>query len=157
MHVISCLINVSRKFLRLKIENEQNKKDHIILFVFPSDQKRIMATPSGEKRSLRRLFKIIIADAQYKIESEKKAIQTLMQYNYKEEYSRVLEKMSRFCNTIKNNEEIRNINPMNVPEEIFEVDITDFFEKKGLNFSSIYIKPMDEHDTKEYAGLFPLG
>lgn len=107
------------------------------MFVFSSDQKRIRATPSDEKQSLRRLFKMNIADDQYKIESEKKAIRTLIQYNYKEEYSRLLEKMSRICNTIKNNEEIRNIKPMNVPEEIFEVDITDFFEQKGLNFSSL--------------------
>lgn len=116
----------------------------------------MMATPEGEKRILRRLFKMRITDDQFQIEGEKVAIRRLVLYNYKEEYSSLLAKMSRICNTIKQNEKIRNINPMNVPDEIFEVDITDFFIQKGLDLSSVDIKPMNEHETKEYARFFPL-
>lgn len=126
-----------------------------ILFLVVLDIAKLQTTPNGEKRFARTAFKKRIADDQFKIESEKQAIRKLIKNNYKNEYSEILSRMSRYCNSVKLNEESRNIKPLDVSEDIFKVNIITFFERKGLNFDDIEIAAMNDDDTNVYLKYFP--
>lgn len=123
-------------------------------FSFSLDKARLLTTSTGAKRLVRTAFKKRIADDQYKINSEKEAVRKLMKHNHKEEYSHLLAKISRYCN-IKQQEEIENVEPINVPEYIFNANIIRFFEDNGLSFDNIEILPMNEEEGNEYYKLFP--
>lgn len=82
-------------------------------------------------------------------------IKQMMKNNYNSEYSYVLTKMLRFCNSMKEKEKSLNVQLLNVPEDIWNMDIVEYFKIKGLNFEKINIKPMNEYVAKEYYDLFP--
>lgn len=97
-----------------------------------------------------------IADDQFKVESEKNAIGRLVQNNYKSEYSHILTRMLRYCNSVKMKEESEKVEPINVPEDVLEMNIIPFFEGKGLKFENIEIKPMAKETEDLYSKQFPI-
>lgn len=64
--------------------------------------------------------------------------------------------MSRYCNADKQNEEIQNIVPMNLSEEIFKIKLKRFFEVNGLILDYINILPMNDDETDEYSKCFSI-
>lgn len=112
-------------------------------------------TGNAEKRRIKNIFKQRIADDQFQIMAEIAVIKQMMNNNYKSEYSHVLTKMLRFCNSMKEKEKSLNVQLLNVPEDILNMNIVEYFEKKGLNFDRIHIEPMNENVAEEYFKLFP--
>lgn len=134
-------------------KTEQTEKKHT-LFLFLLDGTRWHAASSDERKSLTKAFKKRVADDQHKIGCEKESIRKLIKNRYKEEYSDVLAKMSRYCNSVKQDAEKENVMPINVSEDIFKVNIVKYFEEKGLKFDKVNISPMNEDETNEYLKFF---
>lgn len=124
------------------------------MLYFHLDIKTLEATSAGEKRSVRKAFKKRIADYQYEINTDIEVIRKFMQNRYNKEYSDILAKMSRYCHSVKLNEESLNIKPIEVSEDVLESDIVQFFVEKGLNFDDVEILPMNDDDHKEYSKFF---
>lgn len=81
-------------------------------------------------------------------------IRELMKYEYRSEYSSLLQKMFRCCNAVKEYEENQNGKRIDVPKSIFESNFIRFFQDNGLNFDSLYIEPMSFQEKELYAKIF---
>lgn len=134
-------------------------RKYVLIFVFSSvivKLKGMKHETMEKKRKVTYLFKQRIADDQFKVESEKNAIGRLVQNNYKSEYSHILTRMLRYCNSVKMKEESEKVEPINVPEDVLEMNIIPFFEGKGLKFENIEIKPMAKETEDLYSKQFPI-
>lgn len=108
------------------------------------------------RKEIKKIFKQRIADDQYKINSEIRAVEQMMSCEHKIEFSPILSKMQRFCNTIEENVKKEGVKPIEVPRHILNTNVIEFFEKQNLSFANIPIEPMSEYATKKYCKLFPL-
>lgn len=64
--------------------------------------------------------------------------------------------MLRFCNNIKINEESEKTKPINVPKHIFNLNIIEYFEKKGFDFENLEMQSMSNETADLFYKEFPI-